>query len=404
MNGVQSIRKLRRQKNHLSWWYANLRMTTALVAVTLLIVLNTVSPVQSSDQESDYSQELAEVRSQIKKLKNEATKYQTQRDSFQRDITELEKRLASIDSKRFETRQKIAQQNQEQERLQEKKKKQIVELENHSADLKNLFRASFAISRLDYVKILLSEDNPSRLSRTVAYYRYLTHARARRVAQLQAIGRELEETEDSLRLNRQALEALSADLSSQLDELRNLKLDMNTSVAMFNERLQSSQEDIRRMKAEEERLLELIERLKERKVVPSYSGKSFLSMKGNLSLPLNTKIQARFGQQKSIRGAYWQGLLLSANSGQDVRSIFTGQVVYSSYFEGFGILVIVDHGGNFLSLYAHNKESKVQVGDWVDTQQVISVADGNISTPTPGLYFELRQNGLPIDPLLWCRL
>ena len=403
MNGVQSIRKLRRQKNHLSWWYANLRMTTALVAVTLLIVLNTVSPVQSSDQESDYSQELAEVRSQIKKLKNEATKYQAQRDSFQKDITELEKRLASIDSKRFETRQKIAQQNQEQERLQEKKKKQIVELENHSADLKNLIRASFAISRLDYVKILLSEDNPSRLSRTVAYYRYLTHARARRVAQLQAIGRELEETEDSLRLNRQALEALSADLSSQLDELRNLKLDMNTSVAMFNERLQSSQEDIRRMKAEEERLLELIERLKERKVVPSYSGKSFLSMKGNLSLPLNTKIQARFGQQKSIRGAYWQGLLLSANSGQDVRSIFTGQVVYSSYFEGFGILVIVDHGGNFLSLYAHNKESKVQVGDWVDTQQVISVADGNISTLTPGLYFELRHNGLPIDPLLWCR-
>ena len=403
MNGVQSIRKLRRQKNHLSWWYANLRMTTALVAVTLLIVLNTVSPVQSSDQESDYSQELAEVRSQIKKLKNEATKYQTQRDSFQRDITELEKRLASIESKRFETRQKIAQQNQEQERLQEKKKKQIVELENHSADLKNLIRASFATSRLDYLKILLSEDNPSRLSRTVAYYRYLTHARARRVAQLQAIGRELEETEDSLRLNRQALEALSADLSSQLDELRNLKLDMNNSVAMFNERLQSSQEDIRRMKAEEERLLELIERLKERKVVPSYSGKSFLSMKGNLSLPLNTKIQARFGQQKSIRGAYWQGLLLSANSGQDVRSIFTGQVVYSSYFEGFGILVIVDHGGNFLSLYAHNKESKVQVGDWVDTQQVISVADGNISTPTPGLYFELRHNGLPIDPLLWCR-
>ena len=403
MNGVQSIRKLRRQKNHLSWWYANLRMTTALVAVTFLIVLNTVSPVQSSDQESDYSQELAEVRSQIKKLKNEATKYQAQRDSFQKDITKLEKRLASIDSKRFETRQKIAQQNQEQERLQDKKKKQIVELENHSADLKNLIRASFAISRLDYVKILLSEDNPSRLSRTVAYYRYLTHARARRVAQLQAIGRELEETEDSLRLNRQALEALSADLSSQLDELRNLKLDMNTSVAMFNERLQSSQEDIRRMKAEEERLLELIERLKERKVVPSYSGKSFLSMKGNLSLPLNTKIQARFGQQKSIRGAYWQGLLLSANSGQDVRSIFTGQVVYSSYFEGFGILVIVDHGGNFLSLYAHNKESKVQVGDWVDTQQVISVADGNISTPTPGLYFELRHNGLPIDPLLWCR-
>ncbi len=404
MNCVQSIRNQCRQKNHPFWWCSNLQKTTAIIAVTLSFILNTVSPVQSSDQETDYSQELAEVRSQIKRLKRESTKYQEQRDTVQRDIVELENRLVSIDSKRVETRQKIAQQNQEHRRLQEQKKKQILELENHSADLQNLISASFAISRLDYVKILLSEDNPSRLSRTVAYYRYLTHARASRVEQLRTMGKELEETEDSLRLNRQVLERLSADLSSQLDELRNLKEDMKTNVAMFDQQLRSNQEDIRRMKAEENRLLELVERLRERKAAAVESAESFLSMKGNLSLPLNTKIQARFGQQKTVLGAYWQGLLLSAKSGQDVRSIFTGQVVYSSFFEGFGVLVIVDHGDNFLSLYAYNKESKVQVGDWVDTQQVISLAEGKIGAQTPGLYFELRQNGLPVDPLLWCRL
>ncbi len=404
MNCVQSIRNRRRQKNHRFWWCFNLQRTTAIIAATLLFILNTVSPVQSSDQETDYSQELAEVRSQIKRLKKESTRYQAQRETVLKDIARLESRLVSIDSKRVETRQKIARFSYEQEQLQEQKKQQILELENHSADLQNLIRASFAISRLDYVKILLSENNPFRLSRTVAYYRYLTHARASRVEQLKMMGRELEETEDSLRLNRQALEGLSADLSSQLDELRNLKDEMKTNVAKFDQQLRSNQEDIRQMKAEEKHLLELIESLRKRKAVALDSGESFLNMKGNLSLPLNTKVQARFGQQKPIRGAFWQGLLLSAKSGQDVRSIFTGQVVYSGFFEGFSVLVIVDHGDNFLSLYAYNKESKVQVGDWVDTQQVISKADGNVGSPTPGLYFELRQNGLPVDPLLWCRL
>lgn len=404
MNCVQSIRNRRRQKSHLIGWYPDLLKSTALIAVPLLFILNSVSLVQSSEQESDYSQELAEVRSQIKQLKKESTKNQTQRDTVQKDIVELEKRLTSIDSERVETRRKITRYNQEQEHLQEKKKKQIIELENHSADLQNLIRASFAISRLDYVKILLSEDNPSRISRTIAYYRYLTRARAEQVERLQTIGRELDETEDSLQLNRQALEQLSADLSSQLNELRDLKQDMQTSVALFEQQFRSNQEDIRRMEAEENRLLELIESLREQKFVTARSGESFLSMKGNLSLPLNTSVQARFGQQKNIRGAYWQGLLLSADSGQEVRSIFTGQVVYSGFFDGFGVLVIVDHGDNFLSLYAYNRESNVQVGDWVETQQVVSVADGNIDAATPGLYFELRQNGLPVDPLLWCRL
>lgn len=404
MNCTQSIWNRHRQKNHRFWWCSNLQKTTALIAATVLFILNSVSPVQSSDPETDYSQELAEVRLQIERLKKESTRYQAQRVTAQKDIAKLEKRLISIDSKRVETRQKIVQHNQEHERLQERKNKQIIELENHSADLQNLILASFAISRLDYVKILLSEDNPSRLSRTVAYYRYLTHARASRVEQLQAMGRELQATENSLGLNRQALERLSADLSLQLDELRNLKEDTKANVAMFDQQLRSNQDDLRRLEAEESRLLELIERLRERKAAALDSGETFLSMKGNLSLPLNTEIQARFGQQKQIRGAYWQGLLLSTNSGQDVRSIFTGQVVYAGFFDGFGVLVIVDHGDDFLSLYAYNKESKVQVGDWVDTQQVISVADGNIGASTPGLYFELRKNGLPVDPLLWCRL
>ena len=385
--------------------YCRLRTASVAIALALFCVLGAAAPVQSSDQESDYSQELDEVRWQIKQLKQDASEYKEQRQTVEKDIADLENRLASIESRRTELKQEFAQHSRDQNKLQERKQIQISNLEEQSVILQNLIQASFAISRLDYLKILLSEDNPSRLSRTVAYYRYLTHARTHRIEQLQKLGRELDETENSLRLNRAALEDLSIKLSNQHDELRDLKKDMKIKIARFDQQLKANQASLSKMKTEETRLLELIESLKRRQVAPSRSdSESFVNMKGKLSLPLKSKIQARFGQQKQIRGAYWNGLLLSSTSGQEVRSIFTGQVVYSGFFEGFGVLVIVDHGEEFMSLYAYNSDSKVQVGDWVDTQQTIASAGGSSGLSTSGLYFELRREGSPIDPLLWCRL
>ena len=392
-------------ENFLIRRYCRLRTASVAIALALFCVLGAAAPVQSSDQESDYSQELDEVRWQIKQLKQDASEYKEQRQTVEKDIADLENRLASIESRRTELKQEFAQHSRDQNKLQERKQIQISNLEEQSVILQNLIQASFAISRLDYLKILLSEDNPSRLSRTVAYYRYLTHARKHRIEQLQNLGRELDETENSLRLNRAALEDLSFKLSNQHDELRDLKKDMKIKIAHFDQQLKANQASLSKMKTEETRLLELIESLKRRQVAPSRSdSESFVNMKGKLSLPLKSNIRARFGQQKQIRGAYWNGLLLSSTSGQDVRSIFTGQVVYSGFFEGFGVLVIVDHGEEFMSLYAYNSDSKVQVGDWVDTQQTIASAGGSSGLSTSGLYFELRREGSPIDPLLWCRL
>ena len=377
----------------------------AFVFLTIILVLGAAAPVQSSDLKSDYSQELAEVRSQINQLKQDTAEFQQQRETIEKDVGNLESRLAAIETKRRELQQDIGRHKQDEQDLQTKKEIQISDLEKESELLQELIRVSFVISRLDYVKILLSEDNPSRLSRTVAYYRYLTRERLRRMDQLQLLGVELEETEARLHSVRVSLGKLSDELSGEHLKLRELRNDLGDTIAHFDEQLITNQEKLEKMEAEESRLIALIESLQTNDFQPAKNdGESLSSMKGELSLPLDAKIRARYGEQKRIRGAYWQGLWLASSSGQDVRSIFTGQVVYSSHFDGFGVLVIVDHGEDYMSLYAHNQDAAVQVGDWVDTQQIIASASATNTSQTSGFYFELRHNGSPVDPLLWCRL
>ena len=377
----------------------------AFVFLTFIFVLGAAAPVHSADSESDYSQELAEVRSQIKQLKQDTVEFEQQRQTIEKDVANLESRLAAIETKRQELQQDIDQHKQDEQDLESKKEQQISDLEKESELLQELIRVSFVISRLDYVKILLSENNPSRLSRTVAYYRYLTRERVRRLDMLQVMGEELEETESRLQLVRNTLDNLSNELISEHEKLHELRDDLGKTIAHFDEQLQSNQEKLEKMEEEESRLLSLLESLQNNDFQPtSGAGESLSSMKGKLSLPLDAKIRARYGERKRIRGAYWQGLWLASSRGQDVHSIFTGQVVYSSHFDGFGVLVIVDHGENYMSLYAYNQEAAVQVGDWVDTQQIIASASATNTSQTSGFYFELRHNGSPVDPLLWCQL
>ncbi len=370
-----------------------------LIAAVITAVIGTVLPVHSFGQDSNYSQELAEVRSQIDQMKKQSAHFREERQAVENDIVELEGQLRSLESRRKATRQEINEQNQQLAKLESRKAELIVEIEKQSAHLGNLIRSTFAISRIDYVKVVLTEDNPFRFSRSIAYFRYLANARARQIEELQVRSRELETVETELQQRQASLAALASDLVGQRSELQGLKDKMQTTVAHFNEQLRSNEAALKTMLDEENRLLGLIESLKSRQ--SRGTRHSFARMKGDLALPVDSVIQARFGQPKKIRGAYWNGLLFSVSEQLDVRTIFTGQVVYASFFDGFGVLVIVDHGDGFMSLYANNTETKVRVGDWVETQQVISRVQRPTSAQDSGLYFELRRSGKPIDPLLW---
>jgi len=129
----------------------------------------------------------------------------------------------------------------------------------------------------------------------------------------------------------------------------------------------------------------------------------FRKYKGKLPLPARGKIVARYGAPKNIGDLRWRGLFLAGREGQDVRSIFRGRVAFADWLRGFGLLLILDHGDGYMTLYGHNQSLYKEVGDWVEAGQVIAGMGNTGDITQPGLYFEVRHNGKPRDPLLWCR-
>ena len=130
----------------------------------------------------------------------------------------------------------------------------------------------------------------------------------------------------------------------------------------------------------------------------------FKNNRGKLPLPQRSRIVARFGQPKPESGVLWQGLMFESKAQQPVSAIYPGQVVYSDWFRGYGQLLVLDHGDGFMSLYGHNDQLNAELGEVVEVGQVVASSGTSGGLESPGLYFEIRYNGEPDNPLNWCRL
>ena len=227
---MRNFLPLRCQPNHQASSAIRLgysRIARFLYLLALATIFENPLSVQAADLKSDYSQDLATVRSHISQLKEESLQSRQERPKLLEQLSEIERQVAYIEKQRQDTEKKIADQSTTYQELRKKKYHQILELENQSADLETIIQASFAISRLNYLKVLLSEDNPSRLTRTITYYRYLSNSRAKQIEDLILLVQELKETESGLGNSETNLANLSSEFSDQHKQLQNVKKNLN---------------------------------------------------------------------------------------------------------------------------------------------------------------------------------
>ena len=160
------------------------------------------------------------------------------------------------------------------------------------------------------------------------------------------------------------------------------------------------------MQNDEQELLRLIEKLQEildELLEEEKTTTSFRSLKGSLQLPVDAKVIVRFGSQRKIGNLRWKGVVLAGQLGSDIHAVYAGRVVYADWMRGFGLLLIIDHGDSYLSLYGQNESLLVEEGDWVETGQTIATMGKSGGSSRPSLYFEIRYKGKPQNPLLWTR-
>ena len=240
----------------------------------------------------------------------------------------------------------------------------------------------------------------------MAYYHYLSRARVNDILKVQELVAQLNGVKTQLRNEHQELKALEADQLLKREQLELARSERSTLLAKLEQQIGSEQEELTQLKQKAARLEKLLDDLKNALTDLPPEGtfnQPFRSMQGQLPLPVNGSISARFGQSKGM-GVLWEGIFVDAQEGTVVQSIFPGRVAFADWLRGFGLLLILDHGDGYMSLYSHNQMLHKQVGDWVNAGETIAQVGSSGGLKKTGLYFEIRHNGEPHNPLMWCKV
>ena len=368
------------------------------IALTLLLALAcTVIAGEREDR-----QKLEQVSRDILKLEQRIQGDSKEHQQLARELKKTELAAARLNRQGRELEQQIAQLDDELASL----RKEQAALEKSRRAQETLIgkqvAAAYRLGNQESIKLLLNQEDPDKVSRTLKYYDYFLDARARKindylatVSQLQEVAAGITERQATLAENRAALK----EQQQQLAESQRVRSDV---LMRLDRQISSSKQALDQLKGERQRLETVLKALEERLAQLSSPSNTepFAKRKGKLPWPVAGKLSQYFGATRTA-DITWTGWLLQAEAGTPVRAIHHGRVVFSDYLRGHGLLVIVDHGDGYMSLYAHNQELLKVPGDWVQAGEPIARVGNSGGQRDHALYFEIRHNGRPTNPKYW---
>lgn len=382
------------------------RATAGLALLLLALLIALPGAAGAADARGGDEARLKQLRGRIETLQEKLNETRGRRDDVREEVRSLERRiglqiniLRKTDTQLRANEKKLADLNARAAR----------ERGNLGAQRQQLARqiyTAYLMGRQEYPKMLLNQENPARVSRVTTYYDYLNRARTERIADIRTTLARTETLEQQIRAQHRELENLRAGQREQKSALETSRARRGELLASLNREVRGQSQQMERLRADEKRLEQLIEELKTvmpEPPLPPRAGTPFSKLRGRLPLPTRGPIIARYGGSKNLGNLKWRGLLIGGREGQNVISVFRGRVVFADWLRGFGLLLILDHGDGYMTLYGHNQSLHKGVGEWVEAGETVASLGNTGDMAQPGLYFEIRQNGEPRDPLIWCK-
>lgn len=397
-------------------------MRRALICAILLAV---AAPVVA---DAARQQELRELRNRIQALQEELEQATEGRSEAADALKHSERRISDVnrDLRRLAVRQRELAENLRQ--LAADTHTTEVEIANQQARLAELLRERYARGDAEALRLLLNGQDPGEVARNLEYYGYIARARAELIRQHRDALARLGALQARTREQNEKLERVRQEQIAQKKALESEKQARQQVLYALSEQIRKQRREISTLERNEKRLAQLIARLarlsaQRAKAPPpapaapptrpgqpvarvadaSLAGEQFARLKGRLALPVAGEIVGRYGQARDGGGPAWKGLFIRSRQGNDVRAVGSGEVVFADWLRGFGNLIIIDHGAGFLSLYSNNESLYKQPGERARAGDVIASVGATGGQDEPGLYFELRHEGKPFDPLSWVR-
>ncbi|MBN2886296.1 MAG: peptidoglycan DD-metalloendopeptidase family protein [Chromatiaceae bacterium] len=371
-----------------------------------LLALQNVAAIETPIE--NHERDLGLIEQRIETLGSELGIQHEERRALVAELEQREREVAERALAERELERRHAEQRRLGEALAERQRAREAELARALKHLSELVRQAYVLGgRSDRLRALLDQDDPARISRLLSYFAYLNRERLSHIETVRTGAAQLARLREEAEASTRELARLAAEAGAARAALEAARSERAQALAALEVDIATHAEDLHKLETDAEALRQLVEQLRRRAEISvelDIRRESFAARRGRLAWPLlERRILAAFGSRKGGGELHWDGVLLAAREGEEVRAVHDGRVVYADWLRGFGLLLVLDHGDGYLSLYGHNEALTREIGEWVGAGEVIALGGRSGGQSRPVLYFAIRRDGKPQDPVLWCQ-
>ena len=384
-------------------------MTQLHLKYTLLLGLCYIfSPTllaNNADETSSYQLKLDNIREKITDVLSQLNKNQNKRSNVRTELQKLEIKIAKTSKSLRHSRRKHQKSAGKLKQLKTSLKRLKNKLGTQRSFLSKQLRSAYAMGHEAQIKLMLNQQEPAEMGRTMVYFDYFNKARTTEITDFLHSIKKKQTLESSIKTTVNKLQKLLDKKLKQKKQLSFHRSNRKRLLSKLNKDIDGQQLTLGDLKQSRNRIEQLLMSLGEILAdIPSDSGnqKSFAQLKKQLPWPIRGKFSATFGTSRNTGDLTWSGVVIDADYGEPVRSISYGRVVFADWLQGYGFITIIDHNDSYLTLYGHNQAQFKQAGEWVQAGETIATVGDSGGQPNSGLYFEVRHQGKPINPDQWC--
>ena len=374
------------------------------IVFLLFLIIAAAMPVHAERTEAEARAELEAVRKQIKALQQERKRTGEKLGSLERDLKASEQKEQKARGELRDVRNNLKKTKLRQQELQADQRRQREALTNLQAELALQMRMAYMQGQEQWLKLVLSQEDSSALGRRLAWYEYISRQRSELIAGVQEQLESLQSIAAELEAEASRLQELEAAAAKSVAEVETARKQRQATISKLKGDLTSKEQQLAKLNKQAKELDKLVEQLAlVLPEMPAVPAGPITAQKGKLSWPVKGKIRKNYGESRGGGQIRWNGVLIAAPAGNNVRAFYHGRVIYADWLQGMGLLIIVEHGDGYLSLYGHNQELLHGVGSWVQPGEIIARVGDSGGQSEPAVYFELRRNGNPVNPRPWVK-
>lgn len=372
-----------------------------LIYVSAYLLISPDSYSQENPTQADLNalgRSITRVQEQIEETRQQRSQLETDIETREREIATLLAGIAEVQGQIREAENRLTSLESQAAELNTRRASQ-------QGQIADYLRAAYQSGQEEYLKLLLNQENISQSARILRYYQYFSVARSEKIEEFDAILQEINAISVEILETRQTLQSQQSSLQSRQQQLQQEQEQRQSLMQSLDVQLASSNTELSRLEVQYTEMELLLEELA-RAIFDLPLGsqaEEFPSLKGALPWPIEGRLLNRFGSTYEGSDLRWEGITIAGTAGADIRAVHRGRVIYADWFSSSGLLLIIDHGGGYMSLYAHNQLLYKAVGDWVLAGEPIAALGNTGGRGEEGVYFEVRYNGDAQDPLSWLR-